>query len=86
MEAEVIYLFAIGWFLTALCFLLVYYVLSRFERESLKYYENSLLTLKAIHDKLEGGEHPAVRAISDAATLIMEAAKRLETLRKSLAS
>jgi hypothetical protein len=84
LEAEVIYLFAVGWFLTALCFLLVYYVISRFERESLKYYENSLLVLKSIHDKLEGGEHPAVRAISDAAMLITEAAKRLEALRKSL--
>jgi hypothetical protein len=86
MELEIIYLFVVGWFLTALCFLLVYYVLSRFERESLKYYENSLLVLKSIHDKLEGGEHPAVKAISDATTLIVEAAKRLEALRKSLAS
>ena len=86
MEPEIIVLFAVGWLVTLACFLLVYFVTSRFEHESLKYYSLSLQALERIEKRLSGEEHPALRAISDAAVLIQETAKRLEALRKGLGS
>jgi len=84
LELEIIVLFVAGWLITLACFLLVYFVTSRFEHESLRYYSASLQILERVEKRLAGEEHPALRAISDAAILIQETAKRLEALRKGL--
>jgi hypothetical protein len=84
LEPELLVSFIIGWILTTLCFILVYWGLTRFEVRSMKYYENSLKYLHSIDEKLSPPVHPAVQAISDASRLIVATSKALKDLQKEL--
>jgi hypothetical protein len=84
VEPEIAFLFIVGWAITVACFILVYWGLFRFEKQSMEYYKNSLSYLHSIDSKLPSAIHPAVQAISDASRLIVATSKAIKELQREL--
>ena len=84
MDPELLLVTVLGWFITVVCFILIYYSLFKFEERSMKYYENSLRYLHSIDEKLSPAEHPSIKAIHEASQLIIATSKKIAEIRKEL--